>query len=38
MDITINQLVHLPGAFKGEFLDEKYNLYEKNTYTKIRAT
>ena len=38
MDTMINQLVRLPGGFKGEIFREKMQLMEKNTYKKIRET
>ena len=38
MDTMINQLVRLPGGFKGDILREKMLLMEKNTYKKIRET
>ena len=38
MDTMINQLVRLPGGFKGDIFREKMLLMEKNTYTKIRGT
>ena len=38
MDTMINQLVHLPGGFKGDIFREKMQLMEKNTYKKIRET
>ena len=36
MDITINQYDHIPSGFKGAFLEEKNETYEKNT-CKINA-
>ena len=38
MDTMINQLVHLPGGFKGDIFREKMKLMEKNSYKKIRQT
>ena len=29
MDTMINQLVHLPGGFKGDILEKKCNLWKK---------
>ena len=38
MDTMINQLVRLPGGFKGDIFREEILLMEKNTYKKIRET
>ena len=38
MDTMINQLVRLPGGFKGDIFREKMKLMDKNTYKKIRET
>ena len=38
MDITINQLDHLPGGFMGDFLEAKFKLMTKFTYKKMRET
>ena len=38
MDTMINQLVRLPGGFKGDIFREKMKLMDKNTYKKIQET